>query len=166
MNTYALVHTQGLGQNRVNPCSAGGGNPMRVTHSKKRGGGLVMTNRGCWVLAWIVSWTWEGLHPWEITKGSYLTLICKAFQIQGVSKSTFTGISRLALFSSAHFHCDAEVYSSFYQFMGVHLNKHVTASCKVGSYIKNRCTSTTHAQLYASPHTRAKWHNVYPTGSF
>lgn len=34
MNIYALVllPTQGSGQNRVNPCLAGGGNPMRVTY--------------------------------------------------------------------------------------------------------------------------------------
>lgn len=75
--------------------------------SKKHGGGLVMTKRGCWVLACEESWTWVGLHTGEITKGSYLTLIRGAFQIQGVSKSTFTGISRLAPFSSAHGDSDA-----------------------------------------------------------
>lgn len=36
MNTHArpLLPAQGPGQNRVNPCAAGGGNPMQVTHSK------------------------------------------------------------------------------------------------------------------------------------
>lgn len=36
MNTYALtlLLTQGPGQNRVNPYSAGGANPMQVAYNK------------------------------------------------------------------------------------------------------------------------------------
>lgn len=82
-------------------------------------------------LAWIVSGAWVGLHTGKITIGFYLTLICGAFQIRGVSRSTFTGISRVALFNPAHGDSDVEVDSFFYQFMGVHLNKYATAKCSL-----------------------------------
>lgn len=142
MNTHArpLLPAQGPGQNRVNPCAAGGGNPMQVTHSKECGEVEGWQNRGCWLL---VSWTWVGLHI-----GSYLTLTCRAFQIRGVSKFTFTGISRLALFSSAHGNSDAEVYSLLYKFMGVYLNKQATASCKGCDFHADLCPSKHHWKWY------------------
>lgn len=49
MSTYALtlLPRQGPGQNRVNPCSAGGANPMQVKHGED----LVLTKRRFWALA-------------------------------------------------------------------------------------------------------------------
>lgn len=71
--THSHIHTQawGPGQNRVNPSTAGGGNPMQVTYikeSRASRGGLMMTKQGWWMLAGTVSWTWVGLHTGEDTQ--------------------------------------------------------------------------------------------------
>lgn len=69
-HTHSHIHTQarGPGQNRVNPSTAGGGNPMQVTYSKDSKasrGGFMMTKQGWWMLAGTMSWTWVGLHSGE-----------------------------------------------------------------------------------------------------
>lgn len=75
--THSHIHTQarGPGLNRVNPSTAGGGNPMQVTYSKESRasrGGLMMTKQGWWMLAGTLSWTWVGLHGEDTMSGTCL----------------------------------------------------------------------------------------------
>lgn len=68
--THIFTHWLGPGQNRVNPCVAGGGSPVQMTYikeSRASRGGLMMTKQGWWMLAGTLNWTWVGLHTGEDT---------------------------------------------------------------------------------------------------